>query len=267
LLRVRGFTQDDAHIFCAQEQIENEIIEVVRFSRFMLKSFGFEDLSFYVSTMPEKAVGDPALWEKATNSLKIALEKENQIYQIDEGGGAFYGPKIDIKIKDALKREWQLSTIQFDFNLPERFDMTYVGEDGKEHRPFMVHRALLGSIERFTGILIEHYAGYFPTWLAPVQVAVIPISQNYFAYAEEVAKQFKSNDVRVETDFRNEKVGYKIREWETQKVPYMVIVGEKEMSENKISVRQHKVGDKGTFSVNDFVNLLQVEIKNKVINI
>jgi len=267
LLRVRGFTQDDAHIFCAQEQIENEIIEVVRFSRFMLKSFGFEDLSFYVSTMPEKAVGDPALWDKATNSLKIALEKENQIYQIDEGGGAFYGPKIDIKIKDALKREWQLSTIQFDFNLPERFDMTYVGEDGKEHRPFMVHRALLGSIERFTGILIEHYAGYFPTWLAPVQVAVIPISQNYFAYAEEVAKQFKSNDVRVETDFRNEKVGYKIREWETQKVPYMVIVGEKEMSENKISVRQHKVGDKGTFSVNDFVNLLQVEIKNKVINI
>ena len=264
LLRVRGFTQDDAHIFCAQEQIENEIIEVVRFSRFMLKSFGFEDLSFYVSTMPEKAVGDPALWEKATNSLKIALEKENQNYQIDEGGGAFYGPKIDIKIKDALKREWQLSTIQFDFNLPERFDMTYIGEDGKEHRPFMVHRALLGSIERFTGILIEHYAGYFPTWLAPVQSVVIPISQNYFAYAEEVSKQLKANDIRTEVDFRNEKVGYKIRDWETQKVPYMIIVGEKEMSENKISVRQHKVGDKGTFSVNDFVNLLLEEIKNKV---
>jgi len=266
LLRVRGFTQDDAHIFCAQDQIENEIIEVVRFSRFMLKSFGFEDLSFYVSTKPEKAVGEDDLWQKATNSLKTALEKENQSYQVDEGGGAFYGPKIDIKIKDALKREWQLSTIQFDFNLPERFDMSYIGEDGKEHRPFMVHRALLGSIERFMGILIEHYAGYFPTWLAPVQVAVIPISQNFFDYAESVNKILKGNNIRTELDLRSEKVGYKIRDWETQKVPYMLILGEKEMQSGNISVRQHKIGDKGSISVNDFVNSLNEEIKNRLNN-
>jgi threonyl-tRNA synthetase len=266
LLRVRGFTQDDAHIFCAQEQIESEIIEVVRFSRFMLKSFGFEDLSFYISTKPEKAVGEDYLWEKATKSLITALEKESQSYKVDEGGGAFYGPKIDIKIKDALKREWQLSTIQFDFNLPERFEMTYIGEDGKEHRPFMVHRALLGSIERFTGILIEHYAGYFPTWLAPVQVAVIPVSQNFFAYAESINKILKENNIRTELDLRNEKVGYKIRDWETQKVPYMLILGEKEMQNGNISVRQHKIGDKGSVLINDFVNSLNEEIKNRLNN-
>ncbi|MDP3442691.1 MAG: threonine--tRNA ligase, partial [Ignavibacteria bacterium] len=193
LLRVRGFTQDDAHIFCAQEQIEDEIIEVLRFSRFMLNSFGFEDLKFYIATKPEKAVGDDNLWEKATSSLIRAIEKEGVSYEMDEGGGAFYGPKIDIKIKDALKREWQLSTIQFDFNLPERFDMKYIGEDGKEHRPFMVHRALLGSIERFMGILIEHYGGAFPTWLAPVQAAVLPVSQNFIDYAKEVFEKLSSN--------------------------------------------------------------------------
>jgi threonyl-tRNA synthetase len=266
LLRVRGFTQDDAHIFCTLEQMEAEIIEVVRFSRFMLKSFGFEDLAFYIATKPEGSVGEQELWDKATESLKKALDKENQKYEIDEGGGAFYGPKIDIKIKDALKREWQLSTIQFDFNLPARFKMTYIGEDGKEHQPFMVHRALLGSIERFMGILIEHYAGAFPTWLAPVQVAVLPVSQNFLDYAQKVSDELKASGIIVECDQRNEKIGYKIRDWETQKVPYMLVVGEKEKEAGTVSVRKHKVGDKGSSSLEDFRNLILEEINNKINN-
>lgn len=264
LLRVRGFTQDDAHLFCTLEQMEDEIIEVVRFSRLMLKSFGFEDLTFYIATKPEGAVGEDDLWVKATDSLKHALERENQKYEMDEGGGAFYGPKIDIKIKDALNREWQLSTIQFDFNEPARFNMHYIGEDGKEHQPFMVHRALLGSIERFMGILIEHYGGAFPTWLAPVQVAIIPVSQNYFEYGKKVAEELRANDIIVELDERNEKIGYKIRDWETQKVPYMLIVGEKEKESNSVSVRQHKQGDKGSISLEEFIKNIQEEIKNRI---
>lgn len=264
LLRVRGFTQDDAHIFCTQEQIEDEIIEVVRFSISILKSFGFDDLKFYVATKPEKSVGEDKDWDKATNSLKHAMERENLPYEMDEGGGAFYGPKIDIKIKDALNREWQLSTVQFDFNLPERFDMTYIGEDGKEHRPFMVHRALLGSIERFMGILIEHYAGAFPTWLAPLQVAVLPVSQNFLEYAKEVSDKLKAKGIIVQFDERNEKIGYKIRDWETQKVPYMLIVGEKEQASKSVSVRQHKVGDKGSISLEEFINSIEEEIRTKL---
>ncbi len=264
LLRVRGFTQDDAHLFCTLEQMEDEIIEVVRFSSFMLKAFGFEELSFYVATKPEGSVGDNDSWDKATKSLMTALEKENIKYQIDEGGGAFYGPKIDIKIKDALNREWQLSTIQFDFNEPARFEMKYIGEDGKEHQPFMIHRALLGSIERFMGILIEHYAGAFPTWLAPVQAAVIPVSQNHFEYAKHVADLLKKSNIIVELDERNEKIGYKIRDWETQKVPYMLIVGEKEKESNSVSVRQHKLGDKGIMLLNDFIIQITDEIKNRI---
>lgn len=266
LLRVRGFTQDDAHIFCTQEQIEDEVVEVIRFSRSILRSFGFEDLKFYVATKPEKAVGEDALWEKAINSLKHAMKKENVSYELDEGGGAFYGPKIDIKIKDALNREWQLSTIQFDFNLPERFKMHYIGEDGKEHQPFMVHRALLGSIERFMGILIEHYGGSFPTWLAPVQVAVIPVSQNYFEYGKKVVDELKSKNIIVEFDQRNEKIGYKIRDWETQKVPYMLIVGEKEKEIGAVSVRQHKHGDKGSLPLQDFLITISKEINNRLNN-
>jgi threonyl-tRNA synthetase len=266
LLRVRGFTQDDAHIFCTLEQMESEIIEVVRFSKFMLKSFGFEDLAFYIATKPEGSVGEQELWDKATESLKTALEKENLKYEIDEGGGAFYGPKIDIKIKDALKREWQLSTVQFDFNLPARFKMKYIGEDGKEHQPFMVHRALLGSIERFMGILIEHYAGAFPTWLAPVQVAVLPVSQNFLDYAKEVSEKLKAAGIIVDFDQRNEKIGYKIRDWETQKVPYMLIVGEKEKEAGTVSVRKHKVGDKGSSSLEDFKKIILEEINNKINN-
>ena len=263
LLRVRGFTQDDAHIFCTKEQIEDEIIEVIRFSNYMWKSFGFETLKYYVSTRPEKVTGNDELWEKATDSLKKALDHEGLEYEIDEGGGAFYGPKIDIKIKDALNREWQMSTIQFDFNLPERFDMTYIGEDGKEHRPFMVHRALLGSIERFMGVLIEHYAGSFPVWLAPVQVAVIPVSQNYFDYAQKIVSSLIDENIRVKFDKRNEKIGYKIRDWETQKVPYMLIVGDKEVTNNTISIRKHKHGDLGESKLDDFISELKSSIKNR----
>ena len=263
LLRVRGFTQDDAHIFCTPDQIEKEIIEVIRFAKMVLGAFGFYEMNYYLSTKPEDAVGENERWELATNSLRKALESENLKYEVDEGAGTFYGPKIDIKIKDALGREWQLSTVQFDFNEPERFDMKYIGEDGKEHRPFMVHRALLGSIERFFGILIEHYAGDFPTWLAPVQVAIIPVSQNFSDYANSVNKKLVAAGIRSQADQRNEKIGYKIRDWETQKVPYMIIVGEKEQNAANISVRQHKKGDLGSFTLADFIDKLTAEIKNK----
>ena len=264
LLRVRGFTQDDAHIICTHEQIEDEIAEVIRFAIMMWKAFGFKNLKFYLSTKPEKAVGEDSLWHKAEESLRKALERENLDYEVDEGGGAFYGPKIDIKVKDALKREWQMSTVQFDFNLPERFDMNYIGEDGKEHRPFMVHRALLGSIERFFGVLIEHFGGAFPVWLAPVQVAVIPVSQHFFDYSKKVTDELKKHNIRVELDERNEKIGYKIRDWETQKVPYMLILGEKEQNSGNVSVRKHKEGDKGALGLNEFIDNITNEILNKV---
>lgn len=267
LLRVRGFTQDDAHIFCTQEQIEDEIIEVIRFSKFMWKSFGFENLEFYLSTKPEKAVGDDYLWEKATKSLEIALKKENLEYKIDEGGGAFYGPKIDIKVKDALGRQWQMSTVQFDFNLPERFDLKYIGEDGKEHRPFMVHRALLGSLERFMGVLIEHYAGAFPAWLSPIQVAIVPVSKNFLYYANEIFKVLKKENLRVKLDDRNEKVGYKIRDWEVNHKPnYILVAGEKEEKDNKVAVRQLKKGDLGQMTVEEFIEKIKYEIQNKIVN-
>ncbi len=263
LLRVRGFTQDDAHIFCAHEKIEEEIRRTLNFARMILGTFGFKEMNFYLATKPEESVGESELWDKATESLRKALDAEKLSYKMDEGGGAFYGPKIDIKIKDALGREWQLSTIQFDFNLPERFDMKYIGEDGKEHRPFMVHRALLGSIERFFGILIEHFAGDFPLWLSPVQTVVIPVSQNFFEYARSVNEHLISSGIRTNLDERNEKIGYKIRDWETQKVPFMIIVGEKEQIAANISVRQHKKGDLGAFKISEFIDKLVTEIKNK----
>ncbi|MCB9219297.1 MAG: threonine--tRNA ligase [Ignavibacteriales bacterium] len=263
LLRVRGFTQDDAHIFCTHDQIEDEIIEVIKFSSYIWTSFGFDNLKYYISTKPEeKAVGSDDLWDKATETLKIALNKQGLDFEIDEGGGAFYGPKIDIKVKDALHREWQMSTIQFDFNLPERFDMKYIGEDGNEHRPFMVHRALFGSIERFMGVLIEHYGGAFPTWLAPVQVAIVPVSNHFIDYAEQVKAKLKDSNIKVELDYRNEKIGYKIRDWETQKVPYMLIVGEKEKDSNSVSVRKHKEGDKGSVGLDEFLQNITEEIKS-----
>jgi len=263
LLRVRGFTQDDAHIFCTHEQVEDELVKVIKFAREMWKAFGFEKLRYYLSTKPEKAVGENVLWEKATVSLRNALERENIEYEVDEGEGVFYGPKIDIKIKDALNRDWQMSTIQFDFNLPERFDMNYVGEDGKEHRPFMIHRALLGSIERFFGVLIEHFAGEFPLWLAPVQVAVFTISDSQKDYAKEIQEELVKANIRVLLDERNEKIGYKIREAENKKIPYMIILGDKEKENRDISLRQHRKGDLGNFELKEFIKKVNFSIKEK----
>jgi threonyl-tRNA synthetase len=255
LLRVRGFTQDDAHIFCTQEQIEDEVIEVIRFSNYMLNTFGFKDINYYLATKPEGAIGENALWDRATASLKNALNREGLNYILDEGGGAFYGPKIDLKIKDALNREWQLSTIQFDFNEPERFDMHYIGEDGNAHRPFMVHRALLGSIERFFGILIEHYAGNFPFWLAPVQISVLPITDHQHDTAKEIKTKLEKLGYRVSIDLRSEKVNRKIAESEQQKVPYAFIIGQKEAESGTVSVRKHGEGDLGAKSLEEMLNL------------
>jgi threonyl-tRNA synthetase len=223
-------------------------------------------MKYYLATRPEDSVGETELWDKATASLKNALENQNLEYETDEGGGAFYGPKIDIKIKDALGREWQMSTVQFDFNMSQRFEMKYIGEDGKEHQPFMVHRALLGSIERFFGVLIEHYGGAFPLWLAPVQAAVLPVSEHNFEYAKQVFEALKKNGIRAELDERNEKIGYKIRSWETQKVPYMLILGEKEKSAGNVSVRRHRKGDQGSLSLQDFIDKVIQEVNTKEFN-
>lgn len=237
LLRVRGFTQDDAHIICTPGQVEEEILRVLRFSLYMLRSFGFEDIQAYLSTRPEKSVGDEAKWETATQSLKKAIEAEALPYEVDEGGGAFYGPKIDLKIKDAVGRAWQLSTVQFDFNLPERFNMTFVDHDGAEKQPFMVHRALLGSIERFFGVLVEHYAGAFPVWLSPVQAVVIPVAEAFKGYAEEINGKLREAGFRSEADLSDQRMNAKIRNAQNQKVPYMLIVGEKEKEAAAVSLR------------------------------
>lgn len=237
LLRVRGFTQDDAHIICSPEQIEDEINEVLRFSLSMLGTFGFKDIKAYLATRPAKSVGEEESWQRAQESLKKAIDQQGLEYEVDDGGGAFYGPKIDLKIKDALRRDWQLSTIQFDFNLPERFDMTFVDSDGKEKRPFMVHRALLGSLERFFGILIEHYAGAFPVWLSPVQAVVIPVAPVFEEYARNVAEELKKADIRAELDGSDQRMNAKIRNAQNQKVPYMLIIGEQEQQGSFVSIR------------------------------
>ncbi len=256
LLRVRGFTQDDAHIFARPDQVEEEIIGVIDLSLYILKSFGFEDYEIYISTKPEKYVGDDEMWELATNSLIKAVEKAGLKYDIDEGGGAFYGPKIDIKIKDALGRAWQCSTIQFDFNLPERFDVTYRDKDGKDKRPYMIHRALMGSLERFFGTLIEHYGGNFPVWLAPVQVRVLPITDQNIDYAQKIYDNLFSRGYRVELDRRSEKIGYKIRDAEKQKIPFMLIIGKDEEERGLVSVRKHGEGDIGKMGIDEFLNML-----------
>ena len=259
LLRVRGFTQDDAHIFCTPEKIVEEIRFTVHFALDMLRAFGFSEFSAYLATRPQKAVGDPARWEQATKSLEAALQGEGIPYEVDEGGGAFYGPKIDIKIKDCLGRQWQLSTIQFDFNLPERFQLTYVGEDGKEHQPYMVHRALLGSLERFFGILIEHYGGAFPLWLAPEQVRVLPITQHQLEYARDIADQLRRADVRVSVDEDSEKIGAKIRRAQMEKVPYMLVVGGREAEAGAVAVRRREGGDQGVMPRDAFLELVRKE--------
>jgi threonyl-tRNA synthetase len=253
LFRVRGFTQDDAHIFCTPDQIVQEIRDTVRFAKTMLAKFGFNEIQAYLSTKPAKAVGLPERWEQATESLREALEQEGMTYEVDEGGGAFYGPKIDMKIKDALGRPWQLGTVQFDFNLPERFNLTYVGADGKEHQPYMVHRALLGSIERFFGILIEHYAGAFPLWLAPEQVRVLPITDKQLDYARQIEKTLREAGFRVEVDTGAEKLGAKIRSAQLWKTPYMLIVGGRDEEAGVVSVRSRADGDKGQMKLEEFI--------------
>ncbi|MBR6504154.1 MAG: threonine--tRNA ligase [Clostridia bacterium] len=261
LFRVRCFTQDDAHIFCLKTQIESEIIDLMHLINEVYSLFGFT-YEVELSTRPEDSMGSDEVWELAEASLKSALEKENMKYTVNEGDGAFYGPKIDFHIKDCLGRSWQCGTIQLDFQMPERFDLTYVGEDGEKHRPVMLHRVVFGSIERFIGILIEHFAGAFPVWLSPVQVKVLPISDTQKNYASEVVEELRKYDIRVELDDRNEKIGYKIREAQLQKVPYMLVIGEKEAKEGKVAVRARKEGDLGAISIDEFVSKITDEIKN-----
>ncbi len=258
LLRVRGFTQDDAHIFCRNEQIEDEILSVLEFTLFILKVFGFEHYDIYLSTRPEKYVGSLENWERSTNALKKALELKGLLYELDMGEGVFYGPKIDIKVKDSLNRPWQCSTIQVDFNNPERFDIKYRGSDGKEHRPIMIHRALMGSLERFFGILIEHYAGAFPLWLAPVQVELLTIAERHTDYALSLYKKLRSEGIRTMLNVDNEKIGYKIRNATIRKVPYLVIIGDKEESEKKVTVRKRTGENIGPFTIDEFINRIKV---------
>jgi threonyl-tRNA synthetase len=254
LLRVRGFTQDDAHLFCRPDQMPEEIDRVLNFSLNILRAFGFRDFQAYLSTRnPQKAAGLPEQWEAPTEALRQALERAEIPYRIDEGEATFYGPKIDLKVRDALGREWQLSTIQFDFTLPERFDMTFVGEDGQEHRPYMIHRALLGSMERFMGVLIEHFAGAFPVWLAPVQAVLIPIADRHLPYAQQVAERLKEAGLRVQVDDRGERMNAKIRDAQNQKVPYMLVIGDREVEAGAVAVRLRTEENLGALSLEAFL--------------
>jgi threonyl-tRNA synthetase len=266
LLRVRGFTQDDAHIFVAPEEMEGEVIRVLDFVVKMLKTFGFDDFKAYIATKPEKAVGDDSMWEKATQALKVAADKAGLGYEMDEGGGAFYGPKIDIKIKDALGRLWQCSTVQFDFNEPERFDMNFIGVDNQQHRPYMIHRALLGSIERFFGMLIEHYAGAFPVWLAPVQAKVLSITDKQLDFAKDVRSKLLAAGIRAELDTRSEKIGFKIREAAMEKVPYILVVGDKEVQQQAVAVRERGGKDLGVMKLTEFIDSVKKLIHDKSIS-
>ena len=263
LMRVRGFTQDDAHIFCRPEQLEDEILKILDFTLYMLKTFGFSEYDIYLSTRPEKYVGALENWEKATNALRLALESKGLKYEIDPGEGVFYGPKIDLKIKDVLGRAWQCTTIQVDFNLPERFDVTYNGEDNKPHQAIMIHRALMGSLERFFGVLIEHYAGAFPVWLSPVQAVIMTITDSQIEYAKGIAELLKKEGIRAESDFRGEKIGFKIREAQLMKAPYMLIIGDKEVKAGAIAVRTRKGEDLGQIEIDVFLNKIKKEIEEK----
>ena len=267
LMRVRGFTQDDAHVFCRGDQLEDEIKRVISLALKLLKAFGFEEYDVYLSTCPDKYCGLLEDWEKATLALEKSLKDKGLAYQIDPGAGVFYGPKIDIKIKDALQRSWQCTTIQLDFNLAERFDLSYIGEDGKAQRPYLVHRALLGSLERFFGVLIEHYNGNFPVWLAPVQVIFLPIADRHNEYVENLSHKFREEGVRASVDKRREKVGYKIRDAEVRKIPLMCIVGDKEVSEQTVSLRVHGEGDRGKMDVNEFLEKVKELVKNKSLSV
>ncbi len=253
LLRVRGFTQDDAHIFCREDQLEDEIKGVIFLALRLFKTFGFNDYDVFLSTRPKKYVGRPEDWDKATRALERSLQAASLSYRVDVGEGVFYGPKIDIKIKDAIGRSWQCTTVQLDFNLAERFDLSYAGEDGKMHRPFLIHRALLGSLERFFGVLVEHYNGNFPLWLAPVQVIVLPIAERHSDYAVSLDKKLKEHGLRSAVDLSHEKIGHKIREAESQKIPLLLVVGDKEMASGTVSLRVHTQGDKGQVEVAQFL--------------
>ncbi len=261
LLRVRGFTQDDAHIFCRPDQLEEEIFNILSLNLHILKTFGFAEYDIYLSTKPEKYVGDDANWERATNALKQALEKRGLQYAIDPGEGVFYGPKIDIKIKDQLGRSWQCSTIQVDFNLPDRFELSYTGADNSEHQPIMIHRALMGSLERFIGVLIEHYAGKFPLWFTPVQARILNITDDQAAYCEKVYDALRTAGIRIEKDLRNEKLNYKIREAQVAKIPYMLIIGEKEKEAGTVTVRQQDGKNLPPMTVAEFIEKVNEECR------
>jgi threonyl-tRNA synthetase len=262
LIRVRGFTQDDAHLICAKKQIPQELEKLVKHGLEMLKSFGFKNYNIYLSTKPKKYAGSAAQWKNTTNALEKVLKNLNLKYKIDKGGGVFYGPKIDIKIKDYLNREWQCTTIQFDFNLPKRFEMTFINERGKKEEPYMIHRALLGSLERFFGVLLEHFAGALPFWLSPVQVAVINVGLDHKNYAEKILEQLKKNQIRSELK-TEESVGKRIRESELQKIPYILVVGDKEMKNNSVCVRERGKSDIGEMKLDKFLNKIKIDISRK----
>ena len=260
LLRVRGFSQDDAHIFCRPDQIEDEVLGVLDLTILFLKTFGFDDYEIYLSTRPEKFVGEVEVWDKATEALRNALDSKGLDYEVDEGGGAFYGPKIDLKIKDVLGRAWQCSTVQVDFNLPERFDMSFIGDDNSRHQPIMIHRAIFGSMERFFGVLIEHYGGAFPLWLSPVQIRIATIGDEQVEYGEKVYEALKERNMRVEKDFRNEKLGFKVREAQLEKIPYLLVIGNNEMETGTVTPR--KLGGKNlsSMTIDEFLDSIQTEL-------
>ena len=259
LLRVRGFSQDDAHIFCMPEQIESEVLGVMNLTTTVLKTFGFDEYEIFLSTRPKKFVGSEEDWERATNAIKDALESLGLEYEIDEGGGAFYGPKIDLKIKDVIGRSWQCSTVQVDFNLPKRFDMNFVGDDNARHTPIMIHRAIFGSIERFFGILIEHYGGAFPFWLSPEQIRIATVAEEHHNYASEIYEKLSALNFRVEKDFRNEKLGYKVREAQLLKIPYLLVIGTKEMESGSVAPRKYGGDSLEAMSIENFIDMIQKE--------
>jgi threonyl-tRNA synthetase len=267
LLRVRGFTQDDAHIFCREDQIEEEILRVLDFTLFVLRTFGFDEYKVYLSTRPEKYVGSLDNWERSTNALKSALETTGLDFEIDPGEGVFYGPKIDIKVMDSLRRQWQCSTIQVDFNNPERFDVSYRGTDGAEHRPIMIHRALMGSLERFFGILIEHYAGAFPLWLSPVQIGVITVAERHIPRAEEILNSLRDAGIRAEGYFDNEKVGYKIRQVSIRKIPYSVIIGDREFETGMLPLRKRGGEQSGPHPLEYIISAMSKEIEERSLSL
>jgi len=263
LMRVRGFTQDDAHHFCTPEQMPGEIDFVLNFCLHILRSFGFNNFKAYLGTKPAGAIGEDAQWHEAEAALRASLDRSGLDYEIDAGGGAFYGPKIDLKVNDAIGREWQLSTNQFDFNEPERFDLTYIGEDGQQHRPYMVHRALMGSMERFFGILIEHYGGAFPVWLSPVQAMLIPIADRHVDYAREVTAKLKAQGIRADLDDRGERMNAKIRDAQNQKIPYMLVVGDQEMESGQVALRMRSGENPGAMTLEAFIEKAKADIASK----